>query len=240
MPGQPSAPQPVARQSATIWGQPDPVSSSWYYENYTKTRTIKELATLAVLCAETARFPPPTETAYSRIPGPGWTDVINGGRANRLGTKEIESAALNRALCVAEGRPRSRSSTTSAAARSRVCYVSSKPGLQATRDVGKGPPRSGGDGRSARSRSPKNVVGSVSNMPKPAFRQDHAPGDRGRVPTSPNTGDVTTLANPGDRGGTHPDPGVQAAPRVWHGRVPRELTETRGGPKDPVVPGKEE
>jgi acetyl-CoA synthetase len=194
----------------TIWGQPERYVGV-YYEKYNKDPDSKDWHDWPFMCGDGALRAP---DGYIRILG-RIDDVINVA-GHRLGTKELESAALT----VPE--------VAEAAAvpvidelRGRVVemYVSLKPGVEASDDMAGKVSRAIETeiGKIAR---PKNVW-IVSDMPKTRsgkiMRRVIA-----AVSNFADVGDITTLANPEivDSIRHH----VQAA-KVARDEVPRELTE---------------
>jgi len=195
----------------TIWGQPERFVSV-YYEKYNKNPDSKDWHDWPYFAGDGAVRAP---DGYFRILG-RVDDVINVA-GHRLGTKEIESAALT----VPE--------VAEAAAvpviddiRGRMVevYVSLKPGVEATPEMGSRVTTAVEVeiGKIAR---PKNVW-IVPDMPKTRsgkiMRRVIA-----AVSNFADTGDVTTLANPEVVDGIRHQ--VQTA-KVANHDVPRELTET--------------
>ncbi len=195
----------------TVWGQPERFISV-YYEKYNKDPDSKDWRDWPYFAGDGAVR---AADGYYRILG-RVDDVINVA-GHRLGTKEIESAALT----VSE--------VAEAAAvpviddirgRAVEVYVSLKPGYEASQEMVAKVTRSVETeiGKIAR---PKNVW-IVPDMPKTRsgkiMRRVIA-----AVSNFTDTGDVTTLANPEIVDDIRHQ--VQAA-KVAMGDVPRELTET--------------
>ena len=195
----------------TIWGQPERFISV-YYEKYNKNPDSKDWHDWPYFAGDGAVRAP---DGYFRILG-RVDDVINVA-GHRLGTKEIESAALT----VPE--------VAEAAAvpviddiRGRMVevYVSLKPGITASPEMS-GRVTTAVETEIGKIARPKNVW-IVPDMPKTRsgkiMRRVIA-----AVSNFTDTGDVTTLANPEvvDSIRHH----VQAA-KVANNDVPRELTET--------------
>jgi len=195
----------------TIWGQPERFISV-YYEKYNNNPDSKDWHDWPYFAGDGAVRAP---DGYFRILG-RVDDVINVA-GHRLGTKEIESAALT----VPE--------VAEAAAvpviddiRGRMVevYVSLKPGVEASPAMG-GKVTSAVEVEIGKIARPKNVW-IVPDMPKTRsgkiMRRVIA-----AVSNFADTGDVTTLANPEVVDGIRQQ--VQAA-KVANNDVPRELTET--------------
>ena len=195
----------------TIWGQPERFLSV-YYEKYNKNPDSKDWHDWPYFAGDGAVRAP---DGYFRILG-RVDDVINVA-GHRLGTKEIESAALT----VPE--------VAEAAAvpviddiRGRMVevYISLKPGVEASPAMG-GKVTTAVEVEIGKIARPKNVW-IVPDMPKTRsgkiMRRVIA-----AVSNFADTGDVTTLANPEVVDGIRQQ--VQAA-KVASNDVPRELTET--------------
>ena len=195
----------------TVWGQPERFLSV-YYEKYNKNPDSKDWHDWPYFAGDGAVRAP---DGYYRILG-RVDDVINVA-GHRLGTKEIESAALT----VPE--------VAEAAAvpviddiRGRMVevYISLKPGVQASPEMG-GKVTTAVEVEIGKIARPKNVW-IVPDMPKTRsgkiMRRVIA-----AVSNFADTGDVTTLANPEVVDGIRQQ--VQAA-KVANNDVPRELTET--------------
>jgi acetyl-CoA synthetase len=195
----------------TIWGQPERFVST-YFEKYNKDPDSKDWRDWPYFAGDGAVQ---TEDGYFRILG-RVDDVINVA-GHRLGTKEIESAALT----VPE--------VAEAAAvpviddiRGRMVevYVSLQPGVEAGPEMGR-KVTTAVEVEIGKIARPKNVW-IVPDMPKTRsgkiMRRVIA-----AVSNFTDTGDVTTLANPEVVDSIRHQ--VQAA-KVASNDVPRELTET--------------
>jgi acetyl-CoA synthetase len=195
----------------TIWGQPERFISV-YYEKYNKDPDSKDWHDWPYFAGDGAVR---AADGYYRILG-RVDDVINVA-GHRLGTKEIESAALTvPEVAEAAAVP----VIDDIRGRAVEVYVSLKPGYEANQEMVGKVTRSVETeiGKIAR---PKNVW-IVSDMPKTRsgkiMRRVIA-----AVSNFTDTGDVTTLANPEIVDDIRHQ--VQAA-KVAMGDVPRELTET--------------
>ena len=195
----------------TIWGQPERFISV-YYEKYNKDPDSKDWHDWPYFAGDGAVR---ATDGYYRILG-RVDDVINVA-GHRLGTKEIESAALTvPEVAEAAAVP----VIDDVRGRAVEVYVSLKPGYEANQEMSAKVVRSVETeiGKIAR---PKNVW-IVSDMPKTRsgkiMRRVIA-----AVSNFTDTGDVTTLANPEIVDDIRHQ--VQAA-KVAMGDVPRELTET--------------
>ena len=195
----------------TVWGDPERYLST-YYRKYNKDPDSTDWHDWPYFCNDGAVQ---SEDGYYRILG-RVDDVINVA-GHRLGTKEIESAALT----VPE--------VAEAAAvpviddiRGRVVevYVSLKPGFEPSEEM------------SAKvSKTIETVIGKIAR-PKNVWIVADMPKTRSgkimrrviaSVSNFADVGDVTTLANPEIVAQIQHH--VQAA-KLAHGEVPRELTET--------------
>jgi acetyl-CoA synthetase len=195
----------------TIWGQPERFISV-YYEKYNKDPDSKDWRDWPYFCGDGAVRAP---DGYYRILG-RVDDVINVA-GHRLGTKEIESAALTvPEVAEAAAVP----VIDDIRGRAVEVYVSLKPGHEASQEmVAKVTHAVETEiGKIAR---PKNVW-IVPDMPKTRsgkiMRRVIA-----AVSNFTDTGDVTTLANPEIVDDIRHE--VQSA-KVARGDVPRELNET--------------
>ena len=195
----------------TIWGQPERFISV-YYEKYNKDPDSKDWHDWPYFAGDGAVR---ATDGYYRILG-RVDDVINVA-GHRLGTKEIESAALTvPEVAEAAAVP----VIDDIRGRAVEVYVSLKPGYEASQEMAAKVTRSVETeiGKIAR---PKNVW-IVSDMPKTRsgkiMRRVIA-----AVSNFTDTGDVTTLANPEIVEDIRRQ--VQAA-KVAMSDVPRELTET--------------
>src|SRR5277367_3591354 len=195
----------------TIWGQPERFVST-YYAKYNKDSDSKDWQDWPYFAGDGAVK---AADGYYRILG-RVDDVINVA-GHRLGTKEIESAALTvPEVAEAAAVP----VIDDIRGRAVEVYVSLKPGYEANQEMVGKVTRSVETeiGKIAR---PKNVW-IVSDMPKTRsgkiMRRVIA-----AVSNFTDTGDVTTLANPEIVDDIRHQ--VQAA-KVAMGDVPRELTET--------------
>ena len=195
----------------TVWGQPERFVSV-YYEKYNKDPDSKDWHDWPYFAGDGAVR---ATDGYYRILG-RVDDVINVA-GHRLGTKEIESAALTvPEVAEAAAVP----VIDDIRGRAVEVYVSLKPGYEANDEMADKVTRSIETeiGKIAR---PKNVW-IVSDMPKTRsgkiMRRVIA-----AVSNFTDTGDVTTLANPEIVDDIRHQ--VQAA-KVAKGDVPRELTET--------------
>jgi acetyl-CoA synthetase len=195
----------------TVWGDPERYLST-YYRKYNKNPDSKDWHDWPYFCNDGAVQ---AADGYYRILG-RVDDVINVA-GHRLGTKEIESAALT----VPE--------VAEAAAvpviddiRGRVVevYVSLKPGFEASDEMA-----------AKVSKAIETVIGKIAR-PKNVWIVADMPKTRSgkimrrviaSVSNFTDVGDVTTLANPEIVEDIRHY--VQAA-KVAHGEVPRELTET--------------
>jgi acetyl-CoA synthetase len=195
----------------TIWGQPERFISV-YYEKYNKNPDSKDWHDWPYFAGDGAVR---AADGYYRILG-RVDDVINVA-GHRLGTKEIESAALTvEEVAEAAAVP----VIDDIRGRAVEVYVSLKPGYTANQEMVAKVTRSieVEIGKIAR---PKNVW-IVPDMPKTRsgkiMRRVIA-----AVSNFTDTGDVTTLANPEIVDDIRRE--VQSA-KVARGDVPRELTET--------------
>src|SRR5580698_9166341 len=195
----------------TVWGQPERFISV-YYEKYNKDPDSKDWHDWPYFAGDGAVR---AADGYYRILG-RVDDVINVA-GHRLGTKEIESAALTvPEVAEAAAVP----VIDDVRGRAVEVYVSLKPGYEANQEMAAKVVRSVETeiGKIAR---PKNVW-IVPDMPKTRsgkiMRRVIA-----AVSNFTDTGDVTTLANPEIVDDIRHQ--VQAA-KVAMGDVPRELTET--------------
>jgi acetyl-CoA synthetase len=195
----------------TVWGQPERFISV-YYEKYNKDPDSKDWHDWPYFCGDGAVRAP---DGYYRILG-RVDDVINVA-GHRLGTKEIESAALTvPEVAEAAAVP----VIDDIRGRAVEVYVSLKPGYEANQEmVGKVTRAVETEiGKIAR---PKNVW-IVPDMPKTRsgkiMRRVIA-----ALSNFTDTGDVSTLANPEIVDEIRHE--VQAA-KVARGDVPRELNET--------------
>jgi acetyl-CoA synthetase len=195
----------------TVWGQPERFISV-YYEKYNKDPDSKDWHDWPYFAGDGAVR---AADGYYRILG-RVDDVINVA-GHRLGTKEIESAALTvPEVAEAAAVP----VIDDVRGRAVEVYVSLKPGYEANQEMSAKVVRSVETeiGKIAR---PKNVW-IVPDMPKTRsgkiMRRVIA-----AVSNFTDTGDVTTLANPEIVDDIRHQ--VQAA-KVAMGDVPRELTET--------------
>jgi acetyl-CoA synthetase len=195
----------------TIWGQPERFLSV-YYEKYNKNPDSKDWRDWPYFAGDGAVR---AADGYYRILG-RVDDVINVA-GHRLGTKEIESAALTvEEVAEAAAVP----VIDDIRGRAVEVYVSLKPGYTASQEMVAKVTRSieVEIGKIAR---PKNVW-IVADMPKTRsgkiMRRVIA-----AVSNVTDTGDVTTLANPEIVDDIRRE--VQSA-KVARGDVPRELTET--------------
>jgi acetyl-CoA synthetase len=195
----------------TIWGQPERFLSV-YYEKYNKNPDSKDWRDWPYFAGDGAVR---AADGYYRILG-RVDDVINVA-GHRLGTKEIESAALTvEEVAEAAAVP----VIDDIRGRAVEVYVSLKPGYTASQEMVAKVTRSieVEIGKIAR---PKNVW-IVADMPKTRsgkiMRRVIA-----AVSNFTDTGDVTTLANPEIVDDIRRE--VQSA-KVARGDVPRELTET--------------
>jgi acetyl-CoA synthetase len=195
----------------TVWGQPERFISV-YYEKYNKDPDSKDWRDWPYFCGDGAVRAP---DGYYRILG-RVDDVINVA-GHRLGTKEIESAALTvPEVAEAAAVP----VIDDIRGRAVEVYVSLKPGYEANQEmVGKVTRAVETEiGKIAR---PKNVW-IVPDMPKTRsgkiMRRVIA-----ALSNFTDTGDVSTLANPEIVDEIRHE--VQAA-KVARGDVPRELNET--------------
>jgi acetyl-CoA synthetase len=195
----------------TVWGQPERFISV-YYEKYNKDPDSKDWHDWPYFAGDGAVRAP---DGYYRILG-RVDDVINVA-GHRLGTKEIESAALTvPEVAEAAAVP----VIDDIRGRAVEVYVSLKPGYEANQEMVAKVTRAVETeiGKIAR---PKNVW-IVPDMPKTRsgkiMRRVIA-----AVSNFTDTGDVTTLANPEIVDDIRHE--VQAA-KVASGDVPRELTET--------------
>jgi acetyl-CoA synthetase len=195
----------------TVWGQPERFISV-YYEKYNKDPDSKDWHDWPYFAGDGAVRAP---DGYYRILG-RVDDVINVA-GHRLGTKEIESAALTvPEVAEAAAVP----VIDDIRGRAVEVYVSLKPGYEANQEMVAKVTRAVETeiGKIAR---PKNVW-IVPDMPKTRsgkiMRRVIA-----AVSNFTDTGDVTTLANPEIVDDIRHE--VQAA-KVASGDVPRELNET--------------
>ena len=195
----------------TIWGQPERFVDA-YYRKYNKDPDSKDWHDWPYFAGDGAVQ---AADGYFRILG-RVDDVINVA-GHRLGTKELESAALTvHEVAEAAAVP----VVDDIRGRAVEMYVSLKPGVDASR---RWRPRSPRRSRPRSARSPgRRTSGSCPTCPRPGPARSCA-GSSPSVSNFTDVGDVTTLANPEVVDGIRHQ--VQSA-KVAKGEAPRELTET--------------
>jgi acetyl-CoA synthetase len=156
-----------------------------YFARYCKDPKSKDWRDWPYLTGDAA-----VEGRRRLLPDPGRIDDVINVSGHRLGTKEIESAAL--VVLRRWPKPPLCRLTTKSRARSRISISPSNRGIEASDELAK--KISDAICRNRQDRQAAQGLDRPGHAQDP-FRQDHAPG-AGRPVQQGDVGDVMTLANP--------------------------------------------